>query len=36
MKNKTDLSKIKCLNSALKHNAITNTNINVKPYKREL
>ena len=36
MKNKVDLYKIKSLNSALKHNVITNTDINVKPCKLEL
>ena len=33
MKNKIDMYKIKFLNSTLKHNVITNTNINVKPCK---
>ena len=36
MKNKTDRYKIKFLNSALKHNTITNTNKNAKPCKLEL
>ena len=36
MKNKTDLYKIKFVNSALKHNVITNTNINMKPCKCKL
>ena len=35
MKNKIDLYKIKFLKSALNHNGITNTNINVKPCKLE-
>ena len=34
MKNKTDLYKIKFVNSALKHNVITNTNM--KPCKCKL
>ena len=33
MKNKTDLYKIKFVNSALKHNIITNTYTNMKPRK---
>ena len=36
MKNKIYLSKIKFLSSALKHNVITNTNINIKPCKLKL
>ena len=36
MKNKTDLYKIKFVNSALKHKVITNTNINMKPCKCKL
>lgn len=36
MKNTIDMYKIEFLNSALKHNVITNTNKNVKPCKLEL